>query len=165
MSEFLERPAVYTTIVWAMYLVPSLGLIYWFIKSDRRQKQRDEERRKSGEKVPKRGFFDSPEVGDFGPRTKFALTVTGFVGVVLAGYWCTTTLWQEFADLESGKVQSIKVHSVIAWAYNALGRYGAVGLTAGLFLVVLCSLGDDIWDSYLKFKAGRSLDRGDSRQL
>ncbi|QIF02087.1 hypothetical protein [Roseimicrobium sp. ORNL1] len=166
-ESFFDRPDVILVCVWAFFLIPTLGLIAWFLISDRRQKRKDAERREQGEEVPERTFFSSPEIGEsnMGPGTKLFFHVVALIGVALVGYWLTEGTRKQFADLESGKVQSINVVSPIAWAYRTMGKGGAIGLMYGLVIVILCILWDDTVDTYRAFrKSRREKDKGDSRK-
>jgi hypothetical protein len=87
------------------------------------------------------------------------------IGVALAGYWLAEATRKEFSDLESGKVEIIKVASPIAWAYRNMGKGGAIGLTYGLVIMILCMLWNDTVDAYRAFRASRrEKDKGNSKQ-
>ena len=164
MTEFLERPEVYTTIVWGTFAVLTLGIIGWFWVSNRRQHRKDAARGRLGEKVPERTFLSVPEVGELTPGMKLFLHIAGLIVIPLAGYWVCRHSAKQFSDLESGKVPSIKVDSVTAWAYDTLGASGALGLMAGLFITVLLVLCDDTRDAYRAFRASRQgRNKGDKK--
>lgn len=108
-----------------------------------------------GQKAPERTFFSPPETGELTPGMNLFLHVIGIIAVALFGYEIIQSLGTDFSNLETGKVQLIKVHSVIAWAYHSFGASGTLALTWVIFIVLLLGLGGATRDAYRTFRQGR----------
>lgn len=55
------------------------------------------------------------------------------VGLLL--FWATWHLWNQFAQLESGKLASVRIWAPLAWIYNLGGMWSPIAKWSSLALV------------------------------
>lgn len=159
MLEFLQHPDANIIIASAFFILLTLGVFFWFFWSNWGWKGTP-----GGAKERRRNRMFEVEITNVTPGGKLLFSLFFFVLFSFGAYWLLGHVTQEFADLESGKVKSIKVDSLTAWAYHALGTNGAVGLTWVLVLFIWLRSGDEVWDAWKEFRAARrSKDKDASR--
>ena len=129
MLEFLDSPRGAALFAWLLFLLPTLCLIYGLVRGNKIYLRRLAERKGLHPDATKRSFLRGPETSELSPWMKLLLHVVGFIAFAAGGYWVSESISRDFSDLETGKVASIKVHSLIAFAYNLAGASGAVAIT------------------------------------
>ena len=63
-----------------------------------------------------------------------------WIAVGLALVWAAWLTWEEFSQLESGQLRSMKIWAPLAWIYNLGGLWSAIAKWAAIALIALAGM-------------------------
>ena len=64
-----------------------------------------------------------------------------WIALGLAMVWAAWGTWQEFAQLESGQLRSMKIWAPLAWIYNLGGLWSVIAKWAAIAFLALTGMG------------------------